>query len=246
MLGRLKVDDRAALHSVRALMADAEHLAPVRAAAQRARRLHRAQPRDQADDLRGADVENRQDRALARGNLTHARRERAEAHGCAAFLRRMSVGPFGGRFLRQPHEHPPGRAKVEREHVAIEKAGLALEAQQGRDRGLRVDFGQLDLDAGFQLEVPAALADQDPGLDARPELLHRVEQGGEFAHARIRALSDDERQVDVPAVAARRRSGRRPRRWREPGRPSATRRRACARRSRRRSDSGRVSARSPA
>src|SRR5208282_1537513 len=86
LLGRLKVDDRAALDPVRALMADAEHLASVGSAAQRARRLHRAQPCDEANNFRGADVKNRQDRALACGNLAHARRERPEAHGCGPFF----------------------------------------------------------------------------------------------------------------------------------------------------------------
>ncbi len=67
MLGRLQIDDRSALDPVRALMADAENLAAVGAPAQRGRRLHRVEPRDQTDDFRGADVENREDRRLAGG-----------------------------------------------------------------------------------------------------------------------------------------------------------------------------------
>ena len=51
------------------------------------------------------------------------------------------------------------------------------------------------------MRTPAALADKNPRFDARLELVHRVEQRGEFPHARIRALSDDERQVGVAAVA---------------------------------------------
>ena len=86
MLRGLKIDDRPAFNAARTLVADAEHLAPVRPAAQRLRRLHRRQARDQADDFRGSDVKNRKNGALATRNLPHARRERPEAHGGAAFF----------------------------------------------------------------------------------------------------------------------------------------------------------------
>ena len=86
VLRRQEIDDLAALDAVRALMADAEHLASMGAPAQRLRRLHRRQAGDQANDLRGADVEHRQNGALARRDLAHARRERPEAHGWAPFL----------------------------------------------------------------------------------------------------------------------------------------------------------------
>ena len=86
MLRRMKIDDRAALDAVRALMADAEHLAAVGATAQSLGRLHRRQARDQAHDLGSADVEHRENGALARRDLTHARSERFQAHGWAPFL----------------------------------------------------------------------------------------------------------------------------------------------------------------
>ena len=86
MLRRMKIDHRAALDAVRALMADAEHLAAVGSPAQRLGRLHRRQARDQAHDLGSADVEHRENGALARRDLTHARSERFQAHGWAPFL----------------------------------------------------------------------------------------------------------------------------------------------------------------
>ena len=86
MLRRMKIDHRAALDPVRALMADAEHLAAVGATAQSLGRLHRRQARDQAHDLGSADVEHRENGALARRDLTHARSERFQAHGWAPFL----------------------------------------------------------------------------------------------------------------------------------------------------------------
>ena len=86
LLRRLKIDDRAALHAARALMADAENLAAMGAPAQRLGRLHRRQAGDQAHDLGGADVEHRENGALAGRNLAHARSERSQAHGWAPFL----------------------------------------------------------------------------------------------------------------------------------------------------------------
>ena len=86
MLRCMKIDHRATLDAVRALMPDAEHLAAVGATAQRFGRLHRRQSRDQAHDLGSADVEHREDGALARRDLTHARSERFQAHGWAPFL----------------------------------------------------------------------------------------------------------------------------------------------------------------
>ena len=201
MFRPLKIDDGAALDSVRTLMADPKNLAAMGAAAQRAGRFHRRQSRDQTNDLRGAGVENRQNRALALRNLPHARRRRPEAHGCAPFFGAWASAHAAAEFLRQPHEHAARRAKIERENVSIENAGLALEAHQGSNCGLRVGLRKLDLDSGFQLEVPAALADQNPGLDARLQFVHRVEQCREFANAAIRAFANDEWQVTITAVA---------------------------------------------
>src|SRR5271155_1394655 len=83
---RLQIDHRAALDAVRALMADAQHLASVGSPAQRLRRLHRRQAGDQAHNLGSPDVEHRENGALARRNLAHPRRERREVHGWAPLL----------------------------------------------------------------------------------------------------------------------------------------------------------------
>ena len=106
LLRRLKVDDRAALDPVRALMADAEHFASVSSAAQRARRLHRAQPRDEANDFRGADVENRQDRALARRDLAHARR------GARKLMAALLFSAHGRRPIRPPPAATAARTRA--------------------------------------------------------------------------------------------------------------------------------------
>ena len=55
----LHVDDLAALHAARALMADAENPAAMRAATQRVGGFERHQPRDQARDLARAHIEHR-------------------------------------------------------------------------------------------------------------------------------------------------------------------------------------------
>ena len=123
VLGCLEIDDRAALHAARALVADAEHLAAVGAPAQRARRLHRRQPRDQADDLRRADVENRQNRAAFwRGFAACAAGAAERSWLPFLFLRRVRLGPGRGRLLRQAHEHPVRGAEVERENVACRES----------------------------------------------------------------------------------------------------------------------------
>ena len=75
LLGAFEIDDRAALEAERALMADADDAGDMGAPAQPLIGLGRVQLGDQADDLAGADVENRQRRALARRERTHPRRE---------------------------------------------------------------------------------------------------------------------------------------------------------------------------
>ena len=61
MLGAVEVDDDAGLHAVRFLVADADDLHLVGAAAQHLALAARAQLRDDAADLAGADVEHRDD-----------------------------------------------------------------------------------------------------------------------------------------------------------------------------------------
>ena len=82
----IEVDDDAALYADRALMADAENAAAMGAAAQAVRRFHRFEPRDEANDLRRADVENRQQDSLAGGQGAHARRQQMQRHVWPPFL----------------------------------------------------------------------------------------------------------------------------------------------------------------
>ena len=63
------------LRPSRALVADAEDPRDMGAAAQRLDLVDRLQFGDDADDLAGADIENRQDRALACGERLQARRQ---------------------------------------------------------------------------------------------------------------------------------------------------------------------------
>ena len=196
-----KIDHCAAFDAVRPLMADAEHLAAVGAPAQRLRRLHRRQPRDQANDLRSADVEHRQQGALARRDLAHARGERLSSW-LGALLGRVGLRPGGGRLLGQAHEHPARNPEIEREHVLLQDAGLALEASAARRSRLRGSIsGSLTSMPDFNLQIPAPLVDQHARFDARLQFVHRVEQGDELAHPPVRALADDEGKVGVSAVA---------------------------------------------
>ena len=67
--GGVEIDDGAAFDAARTLMTDAEHFAAMRSAAQRFG-SRRRQPGDEANDLRRADVEDRQDCAFASRNLS--------------------------------------------------------------------------------------------------------------------------------------------------------------------------------
>ena len=123
VLGGVEIDDRAGLDAARALMADAQHLAAMGAPAQRVGALHRRQPRDQADDLRGADVEHRKHRALARGNLPHARRQRLERSWRGALLRRAP--------RRAPR--PPRRTGARRPCPASRRSSDRMSRSRMRD-----------------------------------------------------------------------------------------------------------------
>ena len=90
LLGRLEVDDRAALHAARALVADADDAGAMRAAAQRLASVDRRQPGDQADDLAGADVEHRQHRRSCA-----ARAASDAASGSPAGSRRLPLACSG-------------------------------------------------------------------------------------------------------------------------------------------------------
>ena len=72
-LGLLHVDDLAGLHAARALVADAENAAAVRAAARGLAGFDRIEPRNKADDLARTDIQHGQNGALARRQRTHTR-----------------------------------------------------------------------------------------------------------------------------------------------------------------------------
>ena len=71
--GCFQIDDHAALQPSRTLMSDAEDPRHMGAAAQGFDLVDRLQFRNDADDLAGADIEDRQDGALARGERFQAR-----------------------------------------------------------------------------------------------------------------------------------------------------------------------------
>ena len=80
-LGLGEVDDGAALDAARFGVTDAEDFDAVAPAPQHFLRILRLEPRDQADDLAGADVEHGDDRRTARRHRLHLRREAImEAH----------------------------------------------------------------------------------------------------------------------------------------------------------------------
>ena len=84
------VDDGAALHAARTLMADAQDAAAMGAPAQHVRGVRRHEARDQTGDLGGADIENREDGGLARRDRLHARGYIARHVGAPFFLRGMA------------------------------------------------------------------------------------------------------------------------------------------------------------
>ena len=120
MLRRMKIDHRAALDAVRALMADAEHLAAVRAT--------RAAPRTAPSASVG-----RSGRRSSKRRCRAPRGWRSCAPGsdaCAeraisgswlgALLGRVGFRPGGGRIVGQPHEHLARNAEVERHRVLFQ------------------------------------------------------------------------------------------------------------------------------
>ena len=112
----------------------------------------------------------------------------------------MAFRPGGGRILGQAHEHPARNPEIERQHVLVQDPGLALKPEKLGDRSLGIVFRQLDVDAGLQPQIPPPLTDQHARLDARLQFVHRIEQLDIFAHPRVRAFADDERQIGVTAV----------------------------------------------
>src|SRR5579883_778483 len=82
---RFEIDNRAGLNAARALMADADNAAPVRAPAQSIRLIARAEARDEADDFRSSNVEDRKHRAFARRQRRQAQRKRFCPHGRRPF-----------------------------------------------------------------------------------------------------------------------------------------------------------------
>ena len=194
--------------------------------------LHRGQPRDQADDLRSADIEHRQHGALARGNLPHARRQRFEVHSGAAFFGRASSARPAAASSESRAKTLPSTRKSSDRMSRSRMRDWRCRATQGRHRGQRIVLGQLDVDARFHLEVPAPLADQHAGDDFRPQFRRGVEQRHEFAQPFVGAVADDEGQRGKSLDRAGRRPPRRPPRWRELRRPFAKARPACVRRCR--------------
>ena len=94
----------------------------VRAAAQQVGRVGRHQPRDQAHDLGRADVEHGQDRALARRQRLHARRD-ANAPLMLDPLRPaglLGFGARGGGFFRQARDDAVGHAQVDGDEILVE------------------------------------------------------------------------------------------------------------------------------
>ena len=200
VLGRVQIDHRAALDAVRALMADAEHFASMRASAQGLRRLHRRQAGDQANDLRGADVEHRKNGAFARRDLPHARRERMEAHSWAPFFAACASAQAAAASCERRTNARPGTRKSTARMSRSRYARLAFQAQKRRDRGFRIGFRQLDVDARFQSEIPAPLADQDASFDAGLQFVHRFQESDELPRPPVRAFSDDKGQIGIAAV----------------------------------------------
>ena len=136
--GGLEIDDGAALQAERALVADAEDAGEVGAPAQRVAALHRLELGDEADDLARADVEHGKGRALARRQRLHARRQAVaqEAHVSTplpriGFFFRLSSARRGG-LLGEPHDDAVRHAQVDRDHVLLQDALLALELDEAQ------------------------------------------------------------------------------------------------------------------
>ena len=203
VLGGVEIDDRARLDPARALMADAEHAAAMGAVGQRFGGPGRRQSRDQADHLRRADVEHRQDGRFLRRQLPHARRERAEGHGEAAFFGFERRDARRRRLFRQAGEHLAGHAQVDRQDVAIENARLALQVSSVAIAASGSFSGSLTSTPERILRLQRRSPTRMPASNLRPQLGRGVEQRVEFAEPLVGALADDERQAVVAAVVRR-------------------------------------------
>ena len=143
LLGLGEIDHGPGLDAAGAGMADAEDFHGVAAPAQRLLRQARLQPRDQAGDLGGADVERRdQRRALGRQAASSWGQGRGRGCSCVApfALALLALGGVlarPGGILGQPHAHAVGQPEVDRRDVAGEQLPLAVEPRQRGERRVR-------------------------------------------------------------------------------------------------------------
>ena len=132
-LGIDKIDDRAGLHAARAGVRKADHLDRVASAAQCVALRIGRQPRDQARDLAGADVERDHQRRTARRQRLHFGRQ-AVVEGIHTLPSLLLLGLFldGGiarlrRGVGELNGDAVGLAQVDRNDIARRQFLVAVE-----------------------------------------------------------------------------------------------------------------------
>src|SRR5215216_4660493 len=100
-----------------------------------------------------------------------------------------------GGLLGEPHDDAVRHAQVDRDHVLLQDALLALELDEAQERVLRAMLGKADVQAVVHLERPPAPGDERPGADAAFQRPRRLDQGEVVPGVEVRLLADDERQI---------------------------------------------------
>ena len=176
LLGGVEIGDDPRLDAARALMADAEHLDRMGAAAAAPRPADRSwlQPRDQAADLGRADVEDRDDRAVAAGRAASGRRSRTASRVGLCLLRQLlALLEHGWRAPSCPSSvsRTTIRSVRRRSTAAMSRESSPLPSSSSATSATRAASGSasgsMHLDAVVERDVPAPVGDQDAGAHAR-------------------------------------------------------------------------------
>ncbi len=153
LLGGLEIDDRAALQAARALVADADDLRRVGAAAQRlafsagcscaTRQTTLLVPTSSTDRIALLRGDSGSDGASGLGAKAHVSTPLAAVW----LLALMRFGAGRGGLFGQPDDDAVAHAQVDGEHVLVEELLLAIELDEARHGFGRAQFRQADVDA---------------------------------------------------------------------------------------------------
>ena len=207
----------------------------VAAAREHLLRRVRPQPCDHADDLARADVERGDERAVARRDRLHLRRQAVVegVHASPPFF--FLVWPCSassracGRGVGQAHADAIRQAQIDHGDVARQELLVAIELDQPVERGVDIGFRQRTSMPLVEPQIPAPLRHQDRRPQQRPDVGITVDNGEEILGLALGAAADHERQAEIAILDERLEHGAVVGDDAERGRPSATAQKRAAR-----------------